>query len=102
MAAQPGLSPISWAASIDPIFLQSLLVIRVFGTGLNDVSNLTDGIIKAKLTELSSGSRPVSFDEALADVNATSALTSLNRTHESASSFSKPVMWSISSVVVGT
>ncbi len=52
VAAQPGLSPISWAASIDPIFLQSLLVIQVFGTGFNDVSDLTDDIIKAKLTEL--------------------------------------------------
>ncbi len=68
MAAQPGLSPFSWAGFIDPIFLQSLLVIRVFGTGLNDVSDLTDDIIKAKLTERSSGSKPVSFDEAFADV----------------------------------
>ncbi len=50
--AQPGLSPISWAAAIDPIFLQSLLVIRVFVTGFNDVSDLTDDIIKTRLTEL--------------------------------------------------
>ncbi len=56
------------AGSIDPIFLQSLLVICVFGIGCNDVSDLTDDIVKAKPTELSSGSKPVSFDEALADV----------------------------------
>ncbi len=70
MSAQPGLSPISWAGSIDPIFLQWLLVIRVFGTGFNDVSDLTDDIIKAKLTELSSGSKPVSFDELWPTLNA--------------------------------
>ncbi len=68
VAAQPGLSPISWAASIDHILLHSVLVIRVFGTGFSDVSNLTDVIIKAKMTELASGSKPVSIDEALADV----------------------------------
>ncbi len=68
VAAQSGLSPISWAGSIDPIFLQSLLVIRVFGTGFIDISKLTDDIINAKLTVRSSGNKPVSFDEALADI----------------------------------
>ena len=68
VAAQPGLIPVSWAGSIDPIFLQSLLVIRIFGEGINDVGDLTDDIIKVKLNELSSGSKPVSADEAMADV----------------------------------
>ncbi len=35
-------------------------------------------------------------------LNAMSALTSLNQTHKSASSCSKPVMWSFASDVVGT
>eukprot|EP00171_Calliarthron_tuberculosum_P023413 IDg23413t1 len=34
----------------------------------NGIEDLTDDIIKNKLIELSSGSKPVSFDEALADV----------------------------------
>ncbi len=51
VATKLGLRPISFADSIDPIFLQSLLVIRVFGTGFIDFSDLTDDIIKAKLTD---------------------------------------------------
>ncbi len=69
---RPYLSP------VDPIFLQSLLVIRVFGTGFKDVSDVTEDIIMAMLTELSSGSMPVSFDEALFDVKRNPALKSLN------------------------
>ncbi len=46
------------------------MVVRVFGTGFSDVSDLTDDIIKDKLTELPSDSKPVSFDEASPPVNA--------------------------------
>ncbi len=71
------------------------------GTGYSCLWNkLSDDIIKAKLTELSSGSKPVLFHEALADVKRTSALPLLNPTHECAFSCSKPAMWSIASVVV--
>ncbi len=59
MDAQRCLSPISWAGSIEPIFLQSLLVIRIFGEGFDNVGDLTDDIIKAKLTELASVRKPV-------------------------------------------
>ncbi len=68
VAAQPGLSLISWADFFGLIFPQSLLVIHVFGTGFNDVSDLTDDMIKEQLKELSSGSNPDSSDEALPDV----------------------------------
>ncbi len=64
-AAQPGPGPISWAGSIEPIFLQSLLFTRDFGEGFNYAVDLTDNVIKAKFTEFPSGSKP---DEALADV----------------------------------
>ncbi len=43
-----------------------------------------------------------SFYKALADVERTSALMSLNPTHEFTFSFSKPVMWSIASVEIET
>ncbi len=59
VAAQPGMSPIPWAGSIGLMFLQSLLVIRVFRGGFNDVTDVTE----AKLTEISSASKSVSFDE---------------------------------------
>ncbi len=38
------------------------------GEGLNNVEGLTEDIIKAKLTELASSTKPVSSDKALADV----------------------------------
>ncbi len=69
MAAELGMSSISWAGSIDPIFLQSLLGILVFRTGFNDDSDHSDDIVKATLREFSSASELVSFDEAFADVN---------------------------------
>ncbi len=41
---------------------------RCFCEGFKNVSDVTDDAIKARLTEISSGSKPVSFDEVLADV----------------------------------
>ncbi len=68
MLAQPGLTPISWAGSIDAIFLRSLLRARIFVQGYTDVNDLTDDVIKNRLCYFVEGSKPVSFDDALADV----------------------------------
>ena len=66
--AQPEFNPISRAGCFDAIFLRSLLRARVLGKEITEVSQLTDGMIKAKLTVLSSQTKAVSYDEALADI----------------------------------
>ncbi len=68
MSAKPGRTSISWAGSIDSTFLRSLLRARIFGQGYTDVNDLTDDIIQNRLCNLVGGSKPVSFDDALADV----------------------------------
>eukprot|EP00171_Calliarthron_tuberculosum_P007262 IDg7262t1 len=68
VAAQPGLKPISYANSFDATFLGSLICCRIFGIEVKEVSDLSDDIIKANIIKLSSGSKPVSAEEALADV----------------------------------
>ncbi len=42
VSAQPGLTPISWAGSIDAIFLRSLLRAHIFGQCYTDINDLTD------------------------------------------------------------
>ena len=66
--AQPGLSPIPWAGCFDALFLRSLVRARAFGAQYKSVDELNDAVIKAKLESLSSTTKHVSFDEAMADV----------------------------------
>ncbi len=68
VCAYPGLTPISWAGSIDAIFLRSLLRARIFGQGYTDVNDLTDDVIKNRLCNLVGGSKPVSFDDTLTEL----------------------------------
>ncbi len=68
VSVQPELTPISWAGSVDAIFLRSLLRARIFGQSYTDVNDLTDDVIKNRLCNLVGGSKSVSFDDALADV----------------------------------
>ena len=68
VAAQPGLLPVSWAGCFNAIFLRSLLRARIFGSEITNINALTDDIIKNKLMHLVSGSKHVTYDEAMADV----------------------------------
>ena len=68
VAAQKGLNPVSIRASFPDLFLRSLVKARVFGANITDVNDLRDEIIKTKLKELSSDTKAVSKNEALADV----------------------------------
>ena len=52
--AQSGINPISWAGCFEAFFLRSLVRERVFGANYTEVSDLTDEIIKTRLTELAS------------------------------------------------
>ncbi|CAN8068627.1 unnamed protein product [Agarophyton chilense] len=68
VASQEGLSPVPYANCFNSIFLRSLVRARVFGKDIKEVSQLTDEIIKEKLSALSSKGRAVSYDEVMADV----------------------------------
>lgn len=68
VAAQPGLKAVSWRSCFQASFLRSLVLARMFGTQVKDVSDLTDEIIKDKLSSYAEGSKVVSADEALSDV----------------------------------
>ncbi len=86
---QPALTPISWAGSIDSIFLRSLLLARIFGQGYTDVNDLTDDVIKNRLCNLVGGRKPGSFDDALADVKRNFRLYVSEPDARLASSFSR-------------
>ncbi len=57
----------SWAGSIDAIFLRLLLRALILDQGYTDVNDLTDDVIKNRVCNLVGGSKSVSIDDALAD-----------------------------------
>ncbi|CAN8067564.1 unnamed protein product [Agarophyton chilense] len=77
VASQEGLSPVPNDNCFDAIFLRSLVLARVFGKNIKEVSQLTDEIIKEKLSALSSNGRAVSYDELMADVKRSISIDAL-------------------------
>ena len=68
ISAQPGLMAVSWRSCFPASFLRSLVRARIFRKNISDVTDLTDELIKEKLTTFAAGTKTVSADEALADV----------------------------------
>ena len=62
VSSQQGPTPVPYANCFDPIFLRSLVRVQVFGEAITNVSDLTDEIIKQKLTAISSGGKVMDYD----------------------------------------
>lgn len=63
---QPDLSPIPWAGCFDALFFRSLVHARAPGAQYESFDELTDTLINTKLESVSSTTRQVYFDEAIA------------------------------------
>lgn len=59
---------IFYANSSEATFLDSIICCRLFYGAAEEVSYLTIEIIKAKLVKISSGRKPISFQEAITEV----------------------------------
>ncbi len=68
MSAQPLLTPVSWAGSVDATFLRSLIRALIFVQCYTDVNLLTDVVINKRLCNVVRVSKPVLFDDAPSDV----------------------------------
>lgn len=66
--AQLGISKVSYRSCFQASYLRSLVCIRVFGQNINEESDLSDEILKAKLQELTGGARKASSEQDLADL----------------------------------
>lgn len=66
--AIPGLNPVPYRSCFDGLYLDSLIEIEFFGEEVEELKDLTDAIVKAKLEESIGVKTDVSYDDALSIV----------------------------------
>ena len=66
IASQPGMKPVTYRSCFPASYLKSLVRAEVFGEDIEDVAQLDDTTLRAKLEELAGRARDVSPSEAMA------------------------------------